>query len=82
MDWKNVNLNDGYEADQNLLENYTFSTLLLEIHCNLKKEELTPIQIKKHAREVIINKYFEAIEILEDNIDNIVNKAIKDRNED
>jgi len=79
MDWNNVNLNSGYEADQNLLENYTFSQLLLEVHCNLKPEQLTVEQIKQHAQDVMKAKYLEGLEILNSNIDNIVAKAIKDR---
>lgn len=36
MDWKNVDLDDGYERDQNILDPYDFDTLLLEISCNVR----------------------------------------------
>lgn len=81
MNWKNVNLDDAYEAGRNLLENYTFETLLLEVHCNLKTEQLNATEIKTHARKMLFDKYQESLEILNDNIDNIVTKANKDRAE-
>lgn len=80
IDWNNVNLSSSYERDQNILEPYDFDTLLLEISCNLRDEQLTAHDIRKHAREVINAKRREALEILEANLTNIVNKAIEERN--
>ena len=82
MDWKNIDLKSGYEKSQNLMENYTFEQLLLEVYCNISEENLTPSDIKKHALSVFKAKYNEAIEILNDNLINITNHAKNERNED
>ena len=80
MDWKNIDLESGYEKSQNLMENYTFENLLLEIHCN--EPNINKEVIKDHAMSVFKAKYNEAIEILEANLTNITNHAKNERNED
>lgn len=79
MDWKNIDLESGYEKSQNLMDGYTFEQLLLEVYCNLKEENLTPEEIKKHALSVFKAKYSEAIEILDSNLINITNYAKNER---
>tara|TARA_R110002020_G_scaffold328142_1_gene544062 strand:+ start:1125 stop:1367 length:243 start_codon:yes stop_codon:yes gene_type:complete len=79
MDWKNVDLENGYEKSQNLMENYTFEQLLLEVYCNLREENLTEKEIKKHALSVFNAKLREAKEILNDNLVNITNHAKNER---
>tara|TARA_R100000278_G_scaffold116625_1_gene96105 strand:- start:188 stop:430 length:243 start_codon:yes stop_codon:yes gene_type:complete len=79
MDWKNVNLESNYEKSKNLLENYTFEDLLLEIYCNFKEEEIEHISIFEYAKSVFKMKYNEAIEILNLNLNNITNHAKKER---
>jgi hypothetical protein len=80
IDWENIDLDDNYQAGRNLLENYTFDTLLLEVNCNLPT--ISEKTVKAQAMEVINAKYREAIELLEANLTNITNKAIKDREQD
>lgn len=77
MNWNNVDLN-SHEVESNLLESYTFSTLLLEVNCNVK--EINRETVKAQAMESINAKYKESIEILEANLDNITKKAIEERN--
>jgi hypothetical protein len=77
MNWKNVNLESPHESSQDLLDGYDFNTLLLEIHCNLK--EITPETVKAQAMESIKSKYQTAVEILNDNLDNITAYAQKER---
>jgi len=79
MDWKNIDLENGYEKSQNLMENYTFEQLLLEVYCNLREENLTEKEIKKHALSVFNAKLREAKEILNDNLVNITNHAKNER---
>jgi len=79
MDWTNIDLESGYEKSQNLMDGYTFEQLLLEIYCNLREENLTPEEIKKHTESVFKAKYEEAIEILNDNLINITNYAKNER---
>ena len=78
MNWKNIKLEDGYERDLNLLDPYDFDTLLLEINCNVK--EINRETVKAQAMESIKAKYQTAIEILNDNLDNITKQAQKERN--
>ena len=73
MDWKNVNMKSEYEKSQNLLENYTFEGLLLECHTNLK--EINSDTVKAQAMQEIKNKYNEAIQVLNDNLNNITAEA-------
>lgn len=80
IDWNNVDLNDNHQRNQNLLEPYDFDTLLLEINCNIKTENLNPETIKKHFDEVIRLRVEEAKEIFEANLDNIVKQAKNERN--
>lgn len=77
MNWNNVNLNSPYEASQNLLDPYTFDTLLLEVECNCR--EITPEAIRKQAMSELDLKYKTAVEILEANLQNITNHATKTR---
>ena len=79
MDWNNVDLDSEYQKSQNLLENYTFSDLLLEIYCNFREEEIDEISIFEHAESVFKMKYDEAIEILNLNLKNITNHAKKEK---
>jgi len=77
MNWKNVDLNSPYESSQKLLDSYSFDTLLLEVHCNLK--EITPETVRKQALESIKSNYQSALQTLEDNLLNITNKAKEER---
>lgn len=77
MNWNNVNLNRPIESASDILDAYTFDQLLLEISCNLK--EITPETVRKQAMESIISKHKTAIEIIEANLKNITDHAIKYR---
>ena len=77
MNWKNVNLKDGYERDQNILDGYSFDVLLLEIQCNLK--EINKETVEEQFLEVLHYKINDAKEIFYNNIDNIVAQAKKER---
>lgn len=77
MNWNNVNLTSEYERSRNLLENYTFDTLLLEVHCNL--QEINEKTVKAQAIHVINAKYREALELLSANLTNITQQAINER---
>lgn len=77
MNWQNVNLNSASEADSNLLDPYSFDTLLLEIHCNLPIIDRE--KVRAQAMESIKIKYQTAIDILNANLDNITTFAQKER---
>lgn len=79
MDWKNIDLESGYEKSQNLMDGYTFEQLLLEVYCNFREEEIDEITIFEHAESIFKAKYEEAIEILNDNLINITNYAKNER---
>ena len=80
MNWNNVDLNSGYEKSQNFLDGYDFDTLLLEVYCNMKKEDTTRENILKHVKAEIANRVQSANEIILANIDNIVKYAIEEKN--
>lgn len=77
INWNNINLNSAYELSQPILDPYTFDTLLLEISCNLKV--ITKETVKAQAMESIKAKYQTAIDILESNLNNLTNEALKYR---
>ena len=77
IDWENVNLNSPYERDQNILDGYSFDTLLLEISCNVRDiNRQTVIYQFEHSMK---NKIQSAKEVFNNNLDNIVKKAIEER---
>jgi len=80
IDWKNVNLKDGYERSQTILSGYTFDELLLEIEHNCRTIDAKTVreQFEKELR----NKVREAREIFADNLQNIVNEAKEYREQD
>lgn len=80
MDWKNVNLSDNYEVNQNILDPFSFDTLLLEISCNLK--EVTPETVKAQFTESMRSRLQSATEVFAANLDNIVAKALEEKNID
>lgn len=79
MDYKNINLEDSHEREQPILDSYSMDTLLLEISCNFRKEAITPENVRRHIKEALDLRYWEALEIFEDNLDNICKQAIKER---
>jgi len=81
MNWNNVNLEDGYERDQNILDPYNFDVLLLEISCNIRDENLNAHEITKHFNEILKSKIECAKEVFYDNLENIVKQAKKERNQ-
>ena len=78
MNWKNVDLKSQYERSQNLLDNYDFDTLLLEISCNIPENKINEITVMEQALKSLNEKIKTAIEILNDNIKNITAKAIEE----
>lgn len=79
MDWNNVNLTDAYEREQPFLDSIDFDTILLELKCNFKKEELTEEVISAYIQRRINQHVKLAIEIAKSNLPNIVKQAIKER---
>jgi len=77
MNWKHIGLNSQYEREQNILDPYDSETLLLEVACNLRI--INRETVRAQAMESIKSKYKVAIEILEDNLDNLVKEAQRER---
>ena len=73
MNWKNINLTDGHERDQNILDPYSFNTLLLEISCNVKL--INKETVRNQFKTELECKTVETIEIFNNNLDNIVKQA-------
>ena len=78
MDSNNIDLNSSFERSLNLLDPYSFDTLLLEVACNIK--DINTDTVMAQARESINAKYNEALEILESNLSNITKVAQAERN--
>jgi len=78
MNWKNVNLERGYEADQPIIDPLNFDTLLLEIHCNLT--EINEATVMAQFEEDLQSRITSAREVMQNNLKNIVKHANKERN--
>lgn len=77
MNWKNVDLEDGYERDQNILDPYDFDTLLLEITCNVR--DINAETVKVQFETTLKSKIDSAREVFANNFENIIKQAIKER---
>ena len=77
MNWKNVDLISPYERNQNILNEYSFETLLLEISCNLR--DINTDTVKKQFEISLNSKIQSAREVFNNNLNNIVKKAIEER---
>ena len=72
MDYSNVDLKSS-EINANLINAYSFNTLLLEIECNCR--EISEESIKKQFEEHIKASIICAKEIFADNLQNILAHA-------
>lgn len=79
MNWQNIDLNSSYETSQEVLNSYDIDTLLLEIDCNFKKEDITKEKVIQHIKDTIQSRVNCALEVFENNLENIVKKAIEDK---
>ena len=77
MNWKNIDLKSAYERDQNILDGYSFDTLLLEISCNLR--EVNERTIREQFEISLKSKIESAREVFDNNLKNIVKTALKER---
>ena len=79
MNWENVNLKSSYESDQNIIDSLNFSTLLLEISCNIR--DINKETIKAQFETDLKSRIDSAREIFNNNLNNILNEALEYRNE-
>ena len=77
MNWKNVDLNNDYEREQNILDPLSFDILLLEVSCNVK--EINTESVRKQFEETLKSKIESAREVFENNLNNIVKTAQQER---
>ena len=77
MGWNNVDLK-SHEVESNILDSYSFETLLLEVNCNLP--EITKETVRRQFLESLKANIETAKEIFEANLDNVVKHAQSKRN--
>ena len=80
INWENVNLSDGYERNQNIIDPLSFDALLLEINCNLSN--INAETVKKQFEEDLKSRIESAREVFENNLRNIIDNANEYRNQD
>ena len=78
MNWKNIDLKSSYERSQDILDAYSFDTLLLEVSCNLR--EVNEQTIREQFEISLKSKIDSAREIFEANLQNILKEANEYRN--
>lgn len=79
MNWNNIDLKSS-ESSINILDPYSFDTLLLEISCNVK--EISNETVKRQFFESLNSKIESAKEVFFANLDNITKEATEYRNID
>lgn len=77
MNWNNIDLSDKYERENPILDEYSCDMLLLEVSCNLP--EINHHTVREQAIKSLKSRYDEAVEILDDNLDNLVKEALRER---
>ena len=75
MDFLNINLNNDYERNTDILDGYNLDTLFLEISCNLT--EINEETVKAQFYESLNSKIQSAKDIFNANLKNIVKHAQK-----
>ena len=75
MDWKNIDLKDGYERAQNIIDPLNFDTLLLEISCNIR--EINMKTIEAQFLTDLDDKIRSAKEVFYNNQKNILKEALE-----
>jgi hypothetical protein len=78
MNWKNVDLTDAYERDQNILDPYSFDVLLMECEHNVK--DINAETVKAQFEHELQMKIDSAREVFRNNADNILKEALTYRN--
>ena len=79
MDWKNINLSDRYEREQNIIDPLNFDTLLLEISCNIRDININKSTIREQFEIDLEARIESAKEVFENNLNNILIDAVKYR---
>ena len=77
MNWENVNLESGYERDQNIIDPLNFDTLILEVYSNCR--EITESSIMQQFETDLKNRIYSAREVMKNNISNIAKQIQKER---
>lgn len=69
----------GYDLSQqdNLLDGFTFDDLILAAHCNCRR--ITPEEVRKTAKEIIDIRMVDFEYLLENNMDEIMEQAMRGR---
>lgn len=79
-DWNNIDLDSPCERDLSILDAYTFDQLLLEISCNLPA--INETAVRQQFETELKSRIESAREVFEANLENIVDKAIEERESD
>jgi len=77
MDYLNIDLSSVSEREQEILEGYSFDTLLLEINCNLT--EINETTVRAQFELSLKSNITTAREIFNANLKNIVIHAVSQR---
>lgn len=77
MNWNDIDLDSGYERDQNILDGISSADLLLNIACNVR--EITAETVRREFDTALESAVNSAKEVFEANLENYVKKAKEER---
>lgn len=72
MDWR---LGKDLMTYDSLLDGLTFDDLILQIHCNLRKDEMKPENVERELRETLEGRLEDMWFLLGKNMDKIIEYA-------
>jgi len=79
MNWNNIDLN-SHEIESNIVDSYSFATLLLEVECNCR--EINKKSVEKQFLSSLDINIEIAKQVFYANLDNIFSESLKRRNLD
>lgn len=79
MNWNNIDLN-SHEVELNIVDSYSFKTLLLEVKCNVR--EIDKKSIERQFLDSLNTNIFTAKAVFYANLDSILEESLKRRNLD
>lgn len=72
--WK---LGEDLCQGDNLLDGVTFGELIMQLHCNLPKDHITPYSVRRELNELLSIKFQDMEYLLDKNMGEIIRLAKK-----
>ncbi len=75
MDDKKWRLGEDLFTSDSLLDGLAFDDLILAVHCNVPKAEMTPLRVRNELEEMLDGRIEDMRFLLEKNMDKVIEYA-------